>query len=454
MQTLVLAVSLAATGAQAAPPAQALTLPAATPAPAVALTLDEAVARGLEHNLSALLATAGVDAANGRRWEALSHLLPQVSADLLRTRQTVNLASFGISLPGFPEIIGPFNIYDARIGVSQSVFDLEAIQRTRAEAQALVASRHTAEDARRLVALVVTNLYLEAQAAESRVEAGRAQLETSRALHQQATDLKEAGIIPRIDVLRAEVQFEADQQQQIVRENEAAKARLALADAIGLSPVGQPIALADALDYAPAPAPSLDAALARARAGRADLQAAAARVAAAEARRRAAGAERLPSVDLHANYGSIGLAIDTARPTYGVTASVSVPIFNGGETHGHVLEATAEVARARAEADALGRQVELEVQSALLDLDAAARRAEVARHTVELATEQETQATDRFGAGVAGNLELVQAQGSLAAARDARIAAVTAYQLARAALARALGIDAGDYRRFIAGEIP
>ncbi|MGE0040866.1 MAG: TolC family protein [Vicinamibacterales bacterium] len=452
--SIALVVGLALAGAQAATPAALRLVPDTPPEPSLALTLDAAIARGLEHNLATLLADAGVDAAAGRRWTALSDLLPQVSADLSGLRQTVNLATFGISLPGFPEIVGPFNVYDARIGVSQSVFDLEAIQGARAEAAALAGSRHTARDARRLVALVVTNLYLEAQAAASRVEAGRAELENSRALHRLAQDLKSAGLVAKIDVLRAEVQMEADEQREIARENDSAKARLALADAIGLSPATQPIVLADTLTYTPATAPALDAALAQARARREDLQAARARLSAAEARRTAASASRLPSVDLHANYGTIGAAIDTARPTYAVSATVSVPLFNGGETHGKVLEARADVARAQAEADALDRRIEFEVQAALLDIAAAERRAEVARHTVELATEQETQARDRFRAGVAGNLELVQAQAMLAGARDAYIAAVTAHHLARAALARAIGVDERDYRRFIAGETP
>lgn len=448
---ILLAIWLGLAAGQAAPPPRLV--PSTVPEPSLSLTLDDAIARGVEHNLSALLARADVDAAAGRRWVALSDLLPRVSADLSRTRQTVNLAAFGISAPGFPEIVGPFNVYDARIGVSQSVFDYAAIEGARAEAQMLVASRHTERDARRLVALVVTNLYLEAQAAASRVEAGRAELGTARALHRLARDLESAGIVARIDVLRAEVQMEADEQRQIARENDMAKALLSLSNAIGLSPAGQDISLAEELAYAPRPAMTLDAALAEARGQRADLRAARTMVAAAEARLRAARGERLPSVDVEAAYGTIGPTVDRARPTYAVTASVSVPLFNGGEVRGHVLEATADLDRARAVVDALGRQIEFELQSALLDLDAARRRAEVARHTVELATEQETQAQDRFRAGVAGNLELVQAQAALAAARDSSIAAVTAYHLARAALARALGIGEQDYRDFIAGDM-
>src|SRR5262245_5238230 len=106
------------------------------------LTLDEAIARGLKSNLTALRAEAAVGAAEGRRCEALSALLPTASADLLASRQVINLAAFGFTAPGFPAIIGPFNLYDGRIRLSQSVVDLSAMDRSRSEAARLTAARH------------------------------------------------------------------------------------------------------------------------------------------------------------------------------------------------------------------------------------------------------------------------------------------------------------------------
>jgi outer membrane protein TolC len=97
------------------------------------LTLDDAITRGLQQNLGLLLGQESVREAQGVRREARADLLPQVRAGANVSRQKVSLAPFGFSnLPGFPvlpQVIGPFNVLDARSYVSQTVFDLHAIPR-------------------------------------------------------------------------------------------------------------------------------------------------------------------------------------------------------------------------------------------------------------------------------------------------------------------------------------
>ena len=81
----------------------------------------------------------------------------------------------------------------------------------------------------------------------------------------------------------------------------------------------------------------------------------------------------------------------------------------------------------------------MDVRSAFLDLDAASQQLEAAKTTVSLANQELTQARDRFSAGVAGNLEVIQAQESVASASDIYVEALFAHNLAKAALARAVG---------------
>lgn len=429
--------------------------PAATSSPApLALTLDDAIIRGLAHNVATLVAEADVRAAEGRRWLALSGLLPRVDADMSAQREKVSLAAFGFKGGGFPDVIGPFNVYDGRLSFSQALVDVGAWQAARAEADALAAARQGERDARRLVALVVTSLYLQGVTAASRVDAGRAELDTARTLFTLATDLKNAGLAARIDVLRAQVQLETTEQRVIALENAERKARVALAQAIGIEPVTAPVALADRLEFVPLAAPSLDAAVARAASDRADLLAADLRVASAEGRVRAEKESYLPSLRVRADYGTIGNTVDAARPTFSMSAALVVPVFEGGRIRGRVLEADAALLRARALAGDLRSRVTADVQNVLLDLDAAERQVKVAEHTVQLATEQQAQAEDRFKAGVTNNVELVQAQAAVAAARDAYIAGLSAHNLAKAALARALGVPDTEFRRFLAGVTP
>ena len=439
-----------------APPAPSRPAPI-TVQPAAAqlsITLDEAIARGLKNNLAALRAEAAVGSAEGRRWQALSQLLPTATADTSAVRQKINLAAFGFTAPGFPDLIGPFNVFDGRLRVSQAVVDVSAFNMARSEATRLSAANHDEQDARRLVALVVSTLYVNALASASRVEAGRAELESARTLAQLAGDLKSAGIVPQIDVLRAQVELETAQQRQIVLENGLDRNKLALAQAIGLTPITPDFALTDRLEYTPAATPSIEEATAQAGRDREDAQAAKARVDAAQSALRAERASRLPSLHVHGDYGAIGNSVALAHPTFAAGASVSVPIFDGRLTHGRIVEAEADLRRAQAEADDLNRQIAVDVQAALLDLASSERRVQVASHTVQLAAEQQVQATDRFKAGVTNNVEVVQAQAAVAAANDAYVAGVSSYQLARAALARALGVTEGAFRQFLAGSRP
>src|SRR5262245_27355804 len=169
---------------------------------------------------------------------------------------------------------------------------------------------------------------------------------------------------------------------------------------------------------------TLEAALARAYQSRADYQAALARVAAAEANRKAIVGEALPSVRLTADVGEIGLTPGGARGTFNVTGAVNVPIFQGGRTKGKLIEADAELQTRRTQLDDLKAGIYYEVRTAFLDLQAGQEQLRVASRSRELAAAQLQQSRDRFAAGVAGNLEVVQAQEAVALASDQYIAAI------------------------------
>jgi outer membrane protein TolC len=438
--------------AQSAPVRSQPTTPATPSASgtALSLSLSDAIARGLEHNLNILLSEAGVEGAQGARFQALSTLLPDFSGSLGFNRQKINLDQFGFSFPGFPKLIGPFNVYDARVSVSQAVVDVSAIAHLRSRVQSLQAAKYTAQDARDAIVLAVANLYLDAVAAASRIEAAEAEVNTARALFDQATDMKQAGTVAGIDVLRAQVQLETQQQQLIVLRNEWAKQKLAMARAIGIDP-RQPIELSDRVGYHALAPMSADDAINRALGQRADLLAATAMVGAAELERVSAQTGRLPSLRVNGNYGPVGQTPGGSLITYALGAEVQVPIFEGGVVRARTLQADAELRQRRAQLDDLKRQVQYEVQTALLDLAAADERVRVAQHTVTLAAQTQTQAQDRFRAGVASNLEVVQAQEAVARANEAFISSVYEHNLAKAALARSLGVADKSITQFISG---
>ena len=418
----------------------------------LALSLGEAIQRGLEHNLAVLLDEQRVHDAEGRRWQALTSVLPTVSGSLSATREKINLAAFGFTAPGIPQLVGPFNVYDARLRLSQPLVDLSALSAAQAGLHTLDAEKARYADTRSLVIAAVTNLYLVAVADRSRVEAADAAEKTADIVHRLAADQNEAGVVPKLDALRADVELRAARQHLIVAKNDVEKDKLALARAIGL-PLGQQFTLADAVPFAAVPTIEIAAAARLAYDSRDDFKAAVARVSAAEASARAARQAHLPTLTFDADYGAIGNTTPTMLATFTAAANVHVPIFDAGKTRARTLEADADLKTRRAEADDLRARIYYEVQTASLDLAAASDQVSVAGEAVTVAEQALGQAEDRFKAGVASNLEVVQSQQALTAARENHIASLYAHNVAKAAVARALGMGEHEFLQILEGTI-
>ena len=416
------------------------------------LSLSEALKRGLNYNLGALLSAEQVHAAQGARITALSRLLPHLDAGLREVQQQVNLEAFGFQgSPGMRTVVGPFNVFDTRVSLSQTVLDFTALNRHRAEKENVKAAQFTNENTRDLVVYVCANLYLRAIASRSRIDATRAQVNTAQALYDLALDQKAAGVVPAIDVLRAQVELQAQQQRLIVVEDQFEKDKLSLASAIGL-PLGQEFSLTESMSYAPSRPMSLDEAVQRAYQERPDYQNAQALVRSAELDRKAATAQRLPSIGFNADYGIIGQRPWDSHGTFAVSASVRIPIYQGGSVRGMTYQAEAALRRRQAELDNLRGRIYYDVRNAFLDLKAAADRVQVAQSAVKLAGEQVLQSQDRFRAGVTNNVEVVQAQEALATASENYIAGLQAHNAAKLALARAVGISDTEYEQFLKGQ--
>lgn len=420
------------------------------------ISIADAIRRALEHNLGVLQAEEAVNRASGARWVALSELLPNVHGSISETRRETNLEAFGFPLnrfslgTPFPSVVGPFNVFDARILAEQPVLDLEALHKVRAESHQLAATRHAYRSAREFVVLVAASLYLQGLAADARASTARAQLETARALHAQAEDLRRGGIVAGIDVIRAEVRVSTESQRATAAQAEFEKVKLQLARVMGL-PVAQPITLSDQIPPVPVPEITIEQALERAYRERPDYLAAQARLEAAEATRRAAQAEYLPSLTVNADYGAIGLTAASSLSTFAVTGMVNVPIFNGGKTRAHVQQATVDRNNRRMELDDMRAQIDYEVRSAFLDLQATSEELQAATRGRELSALQLTQARDRFAAGVANNIEVIQAQEAVALANEQYIEAVFGYNLSKAVLGRALGTVEEAIAKYLGG---
>jgi len=419
------------------------------------MNFQEAIDRGLRNNLGLLISGDQAIAARGERWKELSNLLPNLQAQIQEDVQTLSLTALGLKSNVFPfpvpRVIGPFNYFDARASVSQSVFNFKNLEQERSATERLKSAQYNYKDARELVVLAVGNAYLLAIADAARIETAIAQVTNAQALYDKAVDQQKAGLSPAIDTLRSQVELQTRQQQLISARNDFAKQKLSLARIIGLPP-GQEFVLTEKAPYQVLTPLPLEVYLQRAYTSRSDYQAAEAQVRAAELSRRAATAGHYPSLDLSANYGDIGVNPASSNGTWQVNGGLNIPIFAGGKVHSDVLEAEAQLKQARSQLGDVRGRIDYEIRASLLDLNSAADQVEVARSSVDLAEQALTQSRDRFTAGVTDNLEVVQAQEAVASAHESYIQSLYAHNLAKVELARAIGDAEQGVKRYLKGE--
>lgn len=415
------------------------------PTAPVKLTIADALKRGLAYNLGPISANDEARAARARRLQAVSNLLPNIAANASDTVTQVNLAAYGFQFKAspslnfsIPTVVGPYNYSSLQGTLNQSIFDLVQRRNWQAAKASEYASTLSAKDAREMVVLAVGGTYLQTLATAARLASQRAQVDNAQAIYNQAQVRKSAGTNARIDVTRSQVELQTEQQRLSSLSADYRKQVIALARLIGL-PQDREIDLSNKLDPTPVTPPDEKSAIESAFTHRADLQAAATQVKAAELNLSAARAERLPAVSVNGNYGVIGPNPSTTHGVFAVTGSVTVPIWQGGRTGADIEEAQATLHQRGAELADQRSRVEQGVRNSLIELETALGQVKVAESNRSLAADTLAQARDRFAAGVATTLEVVQAQQQVAGAESDYISSLFSLNLSRLSLAREMG---------------
>lgn len=413
--------------------------------PVLPLTLRKAVeiATAPEGNMRMEIAQEQIAQAEARKSQARSALLPNLDAQFSYQDVTRNLAAFGIRLPSipgfsFPTFAGPFSIIDARTNAAQSVFDLSSIRRFQTSKAGIETAKLEKDSVRTQVTDQVARAYLAALRAEAHVETATANVKLAEALRELADSQKRAGTGTGIDVVRAEVQLANEKQRLQVAQNDRNRAHLQLLRALDIR-LDTRLELSDKLGYQPPEPISFDQAMQSAMTTRPDWKAQQQRESVARMSLSAVGSERLPSVAAFGDYGSIGTAVDQARPTRTVGLSLRVPVFDGGRRQARRAESASQLRQEQIRTTDLKHQVELELRLAFDNLRSAEDQVATANEGLSLAERELEQAQRRFKAGVANSIEITDAQTRLARARDNRTSALFQHNLARLDLGTAIG---------------
>ncbi len=423
-----------------------IALPGNVPTQVLRLTLDQAVGLALKQNPTAQIAILQAAQSEQDKSEqdkniARADLLPQANATISDEAQKVNLlAQFGgrTPFPGFPKTLGPYQVFSAGPSFGTPIFDLTLWRRYQAARDTVNASKANSLSTREQVILLVVSQYIGTLRAVANVEASQSRVSLAQALYDQAADLQKEGVGTGIDTLRANVELQNEKQRLIEAETDRETSLFGLSRLLNLDP-RQAIELGDSLSFFETPQPEVEPSMELALAVRQEWKSLEAQIKAAEYQKKASQDSRLPSLRFDGEFAYVGTSGNTTLPTYTYQASVNMPLFTGGRIHAEIVRADLEIKKLDQQKDDLRNQIALEVKTALLNLQSARSEVQVANLGVQLSKEEVDQARDRFKAGVANNIEVIQAQDSLARANDNQIAALYRFNQARADLARSIG---------------
>jgi outer membrane protein TolC len=383
--------------------------------------------------------------------------LPQLTAQGRQGYESLSYKEFGLKLPpipglpGLPPTSGGFGYQDARVSLTQSLYNAELRNRYQARKSDEQASILSIQDSRDVVVFAVGTAYVQVVASAARVETAKAQLASARELDQQTANRVKSEVSPEIDALRAQVERQSAEERLTNVANQLEKDKLTLARIIGLA-IDQDFGVTDRLAYHPLSGITSQTASDEALRSRADLRSAEAGVQAAALTLRAQKAQRLPVVSVSADYGGAGPNVGNFNQVYTVAANVSVPIYTGGRIRAEVEQAQADLTRRQAEYEDLKGRVAYDVRIAWLDLSASDSSVKVAEQNTSLAERALTQSQDRYANGVANYLEVVQAQEAVTVAGENYIQSLFSFNVAMISFARAVGSAETRLHKLLGGK--
>jgi outer membrane protein len=416
-------------------------LPEDAPTGVMRLTLDQAVDLALKQNTTARIAVLTAAQSQQDQRIALAALLPQADLGVSEQYERINIvAQFGGNriFPGVPQHVGPFPVFAAGPSFNGPLLDLTLFRRYQASRSSARASREDSLSTREQVILLVVSQYIGTLRSIADVEASQSRVDLAQALYNQAADLQKEGVGTGIDTLRANVELQNESQRLLEAQATRETSLFGLSRLLNLDP-RQQIELADSLSFFDTPQPDVETSIEEGLSARPEWKSLQEQMRAAELQKKAASDSRLPSLHFSGNWTQLGTDPSSVIPTYTYAGMVSMPLFTGGRIRAETVRADLDIQKLQEQQADLRNSIALDVKTALINLDSARSQVRVANLGVQLSREEVDQARDRFNAGVANNIEVIQAQDSLARANDNQIAALYRFNQARADLARSIG---------------
>lgn len=425
------------------------------------LSLDDAIALGLERNVRLKFEHANQRTVRGYRGQIANALLPDFQFRAASSTQVINLAALGFN----PTKVGPLlqdfginpsslqtivkvNTTTAQISLDQQLFNMPDFELYRAIKPEFKAVDLNVADSDEQLVQAVATAYLKVLADQANLDNAIAQEVAAKALLDQATQLDQAGVGIRLDVLRAQVEYQQREQAHIAADNQMDKDGIQLNRIMGL-PAGQQLDLTDEAPYAELGELDLDQARQTAFTHRNDLLALQQSVIVASHEVKAVRYQRLPTLAVNGFYGVLGETTGLYHGVFTAEGAVKFPVFREAAQRGEQDTAEAQLQELRDQEENLRGTIDAQIRTSLLDVDTASQLVRVARSNADLAQQELADARERFGAGVTDNLEVVNAEAAVTGAQAQLVSALYQFNVAKVNLARGTGVLQARYRAFL-----
>ncbi len=402
--------------------------------PELRLTLREAMQASIDKNPTVKLFREKVKESRAASLTELGALLPHLSGNVTAANRKFFLGNFG----GVPRTSDNTDFYGARAFLTQNLFSLSLIKNWQASREGIEVASLDLETTKQDTMATVALIYLEAISFEAAVKAREADVKLNKQLLRLAQERKTAGMATSLDVTRAKVQLENEKQRLLVAKMETERAKLNLTRSMGI-PFGVTLVLTDELKPVEVPHQTPKEALAVAFDERVELKAQKRRERLAALSLSSVESERLPTLDGKGDIGRTGNEPNNTFTTHNVEVALSVPIFDGGQREGRISESRSKVLQESIRTQDLRLQIMLEVRDALLTIESAKQEVAVTKEGLKQSVKELNLARERFSVGVATNIEITNAQASVAEARDNHIKSLFNLNASRVNLARAQG---------------
>jgi outer membrane protein TolC len=426
------------------------------------LSLDDAISLGLERNIRLRYDRANQRAVRGFTLGVINVLVPNLKIDAQSSAQEFNLAAQGFKPALFAKfantglipagfsipLIVKVNVTQANLSLDQTLFnmtDFELFRGTKNETNTV--DLQFLSD-RGEVVLDIGQQYLMVLADQASVTNAQAQEVSSRTSFDQATAKRDAGVGVNLDVLRAQVDYQQRQQDEVAATSKLAKDTIQLNRQMGM-PAGQKLQLTDTAPFQELADMDLAKAKATAYEHRKDLLNLQENIKLTTHVSKAVRYQRLPTLAFNGQYGIIGITDGSYHGDFNAEGSLRFPIFNEAQQRGEQEVADAQLMALHQQEASLRVSIDAQIRASLLDVTTNAELVKVAQSNVTLAQQELADAQDRFKAGVDDNLPVVDAQATVTGAQAQYVQSLYQYNAAKLQLARNTGVVETRYRTYL-----